>query len=696
MTIVQTLRNQSVYTDQCEQLLTISGVVIMSKLKTIVDEIKQVFGIKVADSALGKRKIVKTARKRIVQSQEQKLDKPIEQLHKAIGQLVFSDNKKPLHNIEVELWDRDMGTPGDYLGKSVTDDNGRFEIYYDPQKAGFQDAPDLELRLIDNRITFDSDNQLVYTNRLAYIIKGKDNVTEKQYDFGSCTVPYWPYKADSPFARLFFSELEETPDNYSVGRTLNGYDAANSLVSIKAKHVITHTLNPDQLSLEKIQAAYPANLTIELDKKNPGYSRSDEYFVLRALNGMNPCLFKRHKTNPNQFKVTFNWDTYEKDDNHDLNNVEAFFELKQGKLLPTAITVQSRYPDSYAPHSRLKDPVTYTPSDGDKWQQAKRIFRTNALFASELIEHYIKAHLQMEQYTLAAFRNLRQNPLRLMLFPHLKSLININRRADDVLVSPTTGYVSNAGPLTANSVVQVCHDTMATYDWKGWKPRQAICETHYFAKVANLYWQVVTEYIDLFFEDYREGIVEEWTEIRRLSDDLVEHSVAYQPPRGIIAQTDSDYEWYDNNELDKPDIPRATVNGTVKATRPITKTDQPGAGDIENLKEFCRFIIYHITLWHSWVNDSQTDEGGEVFYSSLALRNGSFGSEKDPTIAPDLIEATNLLYTVNVLTAIKYGYILKNEDGDIPEELRTTLMRYKKDFADLGYNIGNIRSLINI
>ncbi|WP_255362906.1 MULTISPECIES: hypothetical protein [unclassified Anabaena] len=42
---------------------------------------------------------------------------------------------------------------------------------------------------------------------------------------------------------------------------------------------------------------------------------------------------------------------------------------------------------------------------------------------------------------------------------------------------------------------------------------------------------------------------------------------------------------------------------------------------------------------------------------------------------------------VNVLTAIKYGYILKNEDEDVPEELRSILARYE---------IGNTRTLINI
>ncbi|GGA39907.1 lipoxygenase family protein [Okeania sp. KiyG1] len=666
------------------------------KIKKIIGEVKQVVGITVADSALGKSKTEREAKKSIVKRHEQQFDKPLDQLRKATGKLVFSDTNKPLHNMDLELWDRDIGRPGDYLGTGVTDDNGNFEIYYDPAKGGFLDTPDLELRVLDSKISFDSNSDPVSTYRIAYTIKGEDNVREKEYDFGTCTVPYWLYKPDSHFARLFFSELEGTPDDYSVGRTLQGYDAASGLVPIKAKHVITNTLNPNEPTLAEVQAAYPPNLTIKLDQENPGYSRSDEYFVSCILNGMNPCLLKRNKNNPHQFKVTFNWDKYEKDDDHDLNNVEAFFELKDEKLIPTAITIQSRYPDSIAPNSPLKEPVTYTPNDGEKWLQAKRIFRTNSFFAAEMIEHYIKAHLQMEQYTIAAFRNLRKNPVRLILSPHIKSLVNINQRADEVLVSPTVGLVTTNGPLTPEAVVEVCKESMATYDWKGWKPRQPLCETHTFAKIGNLYWQVLTEYIDIFFEDYQEEIVKEWLEIRRFSDDIVEHSVAYQPSQPSGSSDDSDYDWYDYNELDQPDIPRATINGIVKATRPITVSDEPSEADIENLKEFCRYVVYYITFWHSWVNDSQADEGGEVVYSSLALRNGSFGSEDDPNIAPNIIESTNLIYMVNVLTAIKYGYIIKNEDDDIPEELTTILASYKDQFADFGYDISNIRSLINI
>lgn len=656
----------------------------MTKTKTIVQEILQVLKLRLVATAPAQEKLKK------------KIQKQRSELNKVVGQLVFTDTQKPLHNMEVELWDRDIGTPEEYLGKGITDRNGYFAIYYDPEDAGFKDTPDLELRVIEIRSSFDTNNELVLAKRLAYTIKGPDNVTVKEYDFGTCTVPYWLYSPTNPFPRILFTDLEATPDEDAIGRKLQGYEAANRLTPIKAKHTIANTLNPDQPSLPEIQADYPPNSTIELDRKNPGYSRSDEFFGLRILNGMNPCIPKKSKSNPNEYKVTFNWDAYEKDQIHDLHNVEAKFEVKDGKFLPTSITIQTRHPDSFAPYSPLKEPVTYTPNDGEKWLQAKRIFRTNTFFAAELIEHYIKAHLQMEQYTIVAFRNLRKNPLRLMLIPHLKSLININRRADVVLVDPQEGYVVTAGPLIPESVVQICRESMAQLDWKGWQPRQPLCETHTFAKIANLYWQLLTEYIDAFFQKYQDEIEREWIEIRRLSDDLVAHSVAYEPGKESGANGSDGYEWYDTREFTQPNSSRQTVNGSLKVVSPVTISDTPDVNDIDALKQFCRFVIFHVTLWHSWVNDSQVDAGGEVLYSSLGLRNGSFGSEDDPAIAPDPGEATQLLYLVNVLTAIKYGYIIKNEDADIPAEFRTILLNHKEDFAKLDFDVNNIRALINV
>ncbi|WP_107669084.1 hypothetical protein [Cyanothece sp. BG0011] len=34
----------------------------------------------------------------------------------------------------------------------------------------------------------------------------------------------------------------------------------------------------------------------------------------------------------------------------------------------------------------------------------------------------------------------------------------------------------------------------------------------------------------------------------------------------------------------------------------------PGTYQSNNLKKLCRYASYHITLWHSWVNDVQADK----------------------------------------------------------------------------------------
>lgn len=656
----------------------------MPKMKAIWEELKQLLVLKFLKTKLGKWLL------------EWKTNSKTAVLHQAVGQLVFSDTKKPLHNIQVELWDRDISNLNDFLGQGVTDKNGYFEIDYNPHKAGTLDPPDLELRIIETRFTFDANNQRVISNRLAYTIKGKNNVTSQNYDFGTCSVPYWVYNPNTPFPRVLFTDLDDTPDEDAIGRKLKGYEVAADYQPLKFRHLLQNKLSPNQPSLADIQKNYPPNLTIELEDKTPGYTRSDKFLGLRVLNGMNPCLFKQNQNNPNQYKVIFNWDAYEKNDTHDLHNVDATFEIKDGKLLPVAITIQTRKPDAKAPFSELTEPVTYTPENSEKWLQAKRIFRTNYLYNAELIEHYVKAHLQMEQYAIAAFRNLRNNPVRLLLIPHLKCIININRRADTVLVSES-GYITTAGPLTWNSVQKLAQDVMQQLDWQAWKPRKPLIDSHTYAKIANLYWDVLTDYVDCFFEKHQAAIQQEWFEVRALSDDLVEHSVPYQDSRkNELEDKHTSDKWYDYNEIDKSDIPRTKVNGVLKAVRPITFSNSPQSNDIENLKQFCRYVIFHTTLWHSWVNDLQPDDGGEVAYSSIALRNGSFGSEEDTNIAPTPDEATQLLFLMNTLSQVKYGYILKNEDGDIPQEFRTILSRHRQDFAKLSYEINNIRSLINI
>ncbi|WP_437964011.1 lipoxygenase family protein [Sorangium sp. So ce260] len=627
-------------------------------------------------------------------------------LHVAVGKLVFSDTRKPLRHITVELRDRDIGTQGEFLGRGMTDKNGCFEIYYDPLDAGVCDAPDLELRIIATRPTFSEDNRIVLSEVLVHLIKGGDQVREQRYDFGLHDVPYWPYDAAKPFPRVRLHELNGSPEDLALGRRTQAYEVSERYQAIKTKHVALNVISPALLTPDRVQADYPPNLTIRREQQKPGSTRADDFFVDRLLNGMNPCLLERSTALVNRYRVRFNWDAYAKNPDHDLHNAEAHLELAAGALRLVQITLQRRLEGPGQAGPELGEPLTFTPADGERWLQAKRVFRTNTFFAAELIEHFVKAHLQMEQYAIAAFRNLNKSPLQLLLFPHLKEVININQRADVLLVSES-GYIPMAGPLSLQGVLDVCMDRMSRLDWAGWKPRAPLGDFHTYARIANLYWSVLTRYVDVFFEKHLDGIRRDWIEVLAMSDDLVAHSVAWKPadrespaaaaPRsGPPGSTRGGFEPSDRNELDDPTIPRAQIGGVTKAVRPVTSSEQASAEDLDRLKQLCRYVLFHTTFWHTWVNDAQPDDGGEVAYSALALRNGSFGPEGDPDIAPTAIEASQLLFLTHVLAEVRYGYILKNEDGDVPEELRMLLLDAKNEFARLGYDVSNIRSRVNI
>lgn len=132
--------------------------------------------------------------------------------HKVIGKLFFEYDDmdglpKPIHNIEVEIWDRDVTNPDDFLGSSKTELDGSFEIFYDPQDAGKMDQPDLELRIFETRHKFYKDGNVRERNRMIYSILGSDNVTQEIYDFGPCKIPYWEYDPNTHTPRVLITEI---------------------------------------------------------------------------------------------------------------------------------------------------------------------------------------------------------------------------------------------------------------------------------------------------------------------------------------------------------------------------------------------------------------------------------------------------------------------------------------------------------
>ena len=116
---------------------------------------------------------------------------------------------------------------------------------------------------------------------------------------------------------------------------------------------------------------------------------------------------------------------------------------------------------------------------------------------------------------------------------------------------------------------------------------------------------------------------------------------------------------------------------------PSTSRVNPTNEEIEQLKQACRYAIYHATIWHDWRNDNQRNYSGEVAYARLAI---------DYSAA----DAAFQLFVVNLLVDIKYGYLSKNEDEDIPGNFVHLLKLRLAKFEAEGYDLRDLRSRVNI
>ena len=71
------------------------------------------------------------------------------------------------------------------------------------------------------------------------------------------------------------------------------------------------------------------------------------------------------------------------------------------------------------------------------------------------------------------------------------------------------------------------------------------------------------------------------------------------------------------------------------------------------------------------------------------------GDEDDESVLPGREVASIILAVTNMLTNFDYGYMLKNEDGDIPLNLIQLIESKKAEFTKLGFDLTTLRSRLN-
>ncbi len=632
------------------------------------------------------------------------------------GKLSFKskkENRKPITHMKVVLWARTKLFAWRKLAEGFTDANGVFRMEFDLRTAvQWSNKKNLifEVHEID-QIYFDQNR--TGHRRFSVFHKQvfpKSDLIGMGYNLREIQLDYWNYRTDTTVPRtlLEFDNGDKIQD-YSQARKDAMVEQIIPIELTKRRHLRLIERNSTKISYKSIQADYPKNFTQYIEEKLPGYTRGDEWFGERMMNGMNCGAFTEDPEEKGVFILKYFGNcNYANNGIYALPDVVARFRLNEkGIPIPFKITTRGALnalnPDPW----QTRD---FTPADGEMlWLAAKRIVRSVGNVCTEVDEHFAGTHLNVEQYAIAAYRNFKFSPLAVLLLPHMREVSLINSGADKIIIN---GFLPRGTALIAEGLEHRVKDLLGMFDWKGWQPMKAISADHRYAQAETLFWQVCSDYVAAFFEQNKAGILQHWNEVFDFSNDLVEHSVpVYLSDKDLSTLSKNEreqalerFEYYKFQYGLDENHSRERINNELKVVSRITAKQKITANDVEdfaNLQKACTYAIMQATFMHTWINEHQYDDLGEVIYSCGGLRFGEKESgvlvpETDLSVAPSLTIAAQQLWFANFLSRTEYGFITKNEDGDVNPIFTELLLAQKDAFAKMGVDIDDIESRTNI
>ncbi|MGB3693094.1 MAG: hypothetical protein WBG70_21595 [Spirulinaceae cyanobacterium] len=356
----------------------------------------------------------------------------------------------------------------------------------------------------------------------------------------------------------------------------------------------------------------PTNLTrCRLDRD------SDEFFVERRLNGFNPGKINLEKDASKewQYYVRYDCSKYEVEPAGILPQVtEARFQLIDEELKVHSIE-----------YTLQKETKTVFPSEKD-WSFAKRLFRSAEFVFQEIQSHLGRTHMNMDQYAMAFYRNIVDNPIKSLLEPHFEGLISIDKNGATSILG-YEGFIPQASVLTSDDVHRLLIEEVSQLSYK-WTPEVIklpdYIKNNYFDPAASAMWGIIEEYVGEFFAQNENAIKHYWSEVVGMSEDLVKHSI---------------------------------LESTSKTL---------AVNNINELKQLCVYVIYHNTFVHSWVNNKQYDDGGDVEYTPFGLWDENHPSYDVKTEAKRQAKQTILMWT---LSNVRYNPIMDVGPGNLKELL---------------------------
>ncbi|MCC5611365.1 LamG domain-containing protein [Nostoc sp. CHAB 5834] len=377
---------------------------------------------------------------------------------------------------------------------------------------------------------------------------------------------------------------------------------------------------PAKLPAKQIATA-PENLTrLRLDKY------SDEFFVERRLNGFNPGQLKRVQNQPWEYVTRYDMGGIQKIDPHGIlpKLIEARFCL-EGQQLTTHSIEYTLFGETQV--------QTQRPGDQD-WEWAKKLFRCTEFLYHETGIHLGRLHLNIDQYAMAFYRNVINNPIQKLLEPHLEIVLNMNTRGVFAILGykdkdgkDVDGAVTFLSCVDVDNMYVLIRQELSNMTYRNGNPRSQFLPDYitnnHFDRSASTMWRIITNYVSRFFANNRASIQSYWSEIVGMSEDLSANSIL-------------------KKELGTLDI----------------KT-------MQDLQDLCVYVIYNSSFYHSWVNNKQFEDAGDVDYVTM-----SAWKDTDPLLAAR--HAKQILSMQN-LTAVRCNLVM-----DVgPAELKDAIWKQR-------------------
>ncbi|MGC1245087.1 MAG: hypothetical protein WA865_02670, partial [Spirulinaceae cyanobacterium] len=244
----------------------------------------------------------------------------------------------------------------------------------------------------------------------------------------------------------------------------------------------------------------------------------------------------------------------------------------------------------------------------------------------EIQSHLGRTHMNMDQYAMAFYRNIVDNPIKSLLEPHFEGLISIDKNGATSILG-YEGFIPQASVLTSDDVHRLLIEEVSQLSYK-WTPEVIklpdYIKNNYFDPAASAMWGIIEEYVGEFFAQNENAIKHYWSEVVGMSEDLVKHSI---------------------------------LESTSKTL---------AVNNINELKQLCVYVIYHNTFVHSWVNNKQYDDGGDVEYTPFGLWDENHPSYDVKTEAKRQAKQTILMWT---LSNVRYNPIMDVGPGNLKELL---------------------------